>query len=264
MSVHESCRIHQSAVVESGASLGEGCSVGPFSFIGSGVSLGKRVTVKPSAVVTGSASVGDDTVIFPFATIGEIPQDLKYSGEESRLEIGRRNQIREGVTVNTGTSGGDGVTRIGDDCLLMTGCHVAHDSQVGDGVVIVNHVQVGGHAIIQDRVILGALCGIHQHVRVGKGAIVGAMSRVTHDVLPYALVEGGLCKLGGLNLVGLRRSGAKRSEIAQIQEAFGKLVSGEGTFKGRASEILESGPESERVREIMEFALGDSSRSFIR
>ena len=170
MSVDPTARIHPSAVVEPGAVIGAGCQIGPFALIGPEVVLGAGVVVKSHAVVTGWTSVGDDTVIFPFACVGEVPQDLKFKGERTRLVVGARCRIREGATLNTGTEGGGGLTQIGDDCLLMTGAHIGHDAIVGNRVILANQVAIAGHCQIGDDVIIGGLSGIHQWVRVGRGA----------------------------------------------------------------------------------------------
>ena len=163
-------QIHPSAIIEEGAQIGADCVIGPFCIVGPKVVLGDRVELKSHVVVTGDTTVGEDTVIFSFAVIGEIPQDKKFGGEETRVVIGARNRIREHVTVNAGTAGGGGTTRIGNDCLLMAGCHVAHDCQLGDRVIMVNHAGAAGHCVVEDDVIIGGISGLHQWVRVGRGA----------------------------------------------------------------------------------------------
>ncbi|MEX0319717.1 MAG: acyl-ACP--UDP-N-acetylglucosamine O-acyltransferase [Ruegeria sp.] len=255
-------QVHPSAIIEEGAQIGEGCVIGPFCYVGARVRLGDRVELKSHVVVTGDTSVGDDTVIFNFSVIGEIPQDLKFGGEDTRLEIGKRNRIREHVTVNTGTEGGGGVTRIGDDCLLMAGCHVAHDVQIGDRVIMVNHAGAAGHCIIEDDVIVGGISGLHQWVRVGRGAIIGALTMVAKDVIPYGLVQAPRGELDGLNLVGLKRRGASRADISALRAAFRELSSGEGTFMERAKRLGEDA-ESEYVRQIVDFVTGETDRSFL-
>jgi UDP-N-acetylglucosamine acyltransferase len=207
MSIHPSADVHASAVIEEGAQIGEGCIIGPFAYIGADVQLGAHCVLMSHAVVKGQTTLGEDNTIFSFAVIGEIPQDKKFGGEITRLEIGSRNRIREHVTVNTGTGGGGGLTKIGDDCLLMAGCHVAHDVIIANNVIVVNSAAVAGHCIIEDDVIIGGLAGIHQFVRIGKGAIVGAVTMVTNDVIPYGLVQAPRGQLDGLNLVGLKRRG---------------------------------------------------------
>ncbi len=255
-------RIHPSAIIEDGAQIGQDCAIGPFCYVGPQVKLADRVELKSHVVVTGDTSVGEDTVIFNFSVIGEIPQDLKFGGENTRLEIGQRNRIREHVTINTGTDGGGGVTRVGDDCLLMAGVHVAHDVQIGNRVIMVNHAGAAGHCIVEDDVIVGGISGLHQWVRVGRGAIIGALTMVANDVIPYGLVQAPRGELDGLNLVGLKRRGVPREDIVALRAAFRELSSGEGTFMDRAHRIGE-GNDSEYVRRIVDFVTGHSDRSFL-
>ncbi|MEX0348476.1 MAG: acyl-ACP--UDP-N-acetylglucosamine O-acyltransferase [Paracoccaceae bacterium] len=254
--------IHPSAIIEEGAQIGQDCVVGPFCLVGAQVKLGDRVELKSHVVVTGETEVGDDTVIFNFSVIGEIPQDLKFGGENTRLEIGKRNRIREHVTVNTGTEGGGGVTRIGDDCLLMAGVHVAHDVQIGNRVIMVNHSGAAGHCIVEDDVIVGGISGLHQWVRVGRGAIIGALTMVPNDVIPYGLVQAQRGRLDGLNLVGLKRRGVSRADISALRAAFKELSDGDGTFQERAKR-LGADSDSDYVQRIVEFVTGESDRSFL-
>jgi UDP-N-acetylglucosamine acyltransferase len=262
VSVDASARVHPSAIVEDGAVIGAGTVIGPFSVIGGKVTLGAGVVVKSHAVVTGMTEIGDETVIFPGAVIGEIPQDLKFDGEETRLVVGKRNKIREGVTMNTGTAGGGGITKVGDDCLFMTGAHVAHDAIVGNRVIVANQGAIAGHCVIDDDVIIGGLSGIHQWVRIGRGAIIGAVTMVTNDVIPYGLVQGPRGQLDGLNLVGLKRKGVDRGDITALRAAFQMLAQGEGAFQDRARRLGDE-TESAYVREIVEFVLGASDRSYL-
>ena len=254
--------IHPSAVIEDGAEIGIGCRIGPFCHVGPKVVLGPRVELKSHVVVSGQTEIGEETVIFPFAVIGEIPQDLKFAGEETRLVIGKRNRIREHVTMNTGTAGGGGVTRVGDDGLFMAGCHVAHDVQVGNKVIVVNNAALAGHCIIEDEVIIGGLAGVHQFVRIGHGAIIGAVTMVTNDVIPHGLVQAPRGKLDGLNLVGLKRRGVARADITALRAAFQMLAQGEGAFVERAKR-LGAETQSVYVREIVDFILGDSDRHYL-
>ncbi|UUV07541.1 acyl-ACP--UDP-N-acetylglucosamine O-acyltransferase [Ruegeria sp. YS9] len=254
--------VHPSAIIEDGAQIGQDCIIGPFCHVGAQVKLADRVELKSHVVVTGDTSIGEDTVVFNFSVIGEIPQDLKFSGENTRLEIGKRNRIREHVTINTGTQGGGGVTRIGDDCLLMAGVHVAHDVQIGNRVIMVNHAGAAGHCIVEDDVIVGGISGLHQWVRVGRGAIIGALTMVPKDVIPYGLVQASRGELDGLNLVGLKRKGVSREDISALRAAFKELSDGEGTFMDRASRIGE-GNESDYVQQIVDFVTGHSDRSFL-
>ena len=254
--------IHPSAVVEPGAELGEGVEIGPFCHIGPKVKLGDRVRLKSHVVVAGRTEVGEETEVFPFSCIGEIPQDLKFKGEETELRLGARNRIREHVTMNTGTDGGGGVTRVGDDGLFMAGCHVAHDCMVGNRVIIVNNAALAGHCVIEDEVIIGGLSGVHQFVRIGRGAIIGAVTMVTNDVIPHGLVQAPRGELDGLNLIGLKRRGVARSDITALRAAFQMLAQGEGTFQDRARRLGEE-TESDYVRQIVDFVSGATDRSFL-
>ncbi len=255
-------RIHPSAVVEDGAQIGAGVEIGPFCHVGADVRLADGVVLKSHVVVTGDTEVGQDTVIFPFACIGEIPQDLKFQGERTKLIVGARNRIREHVTMNSGTEGGGGITRVGDDGLFMAGCHVAHDVQVGDRVIIVNNAALAGHCVVEDDVIIGGLSGVHQWVRIGRGAIIGAVTMVTNDVIPYGLVQAPRGHLDGLNLVGLKRRGVARADITALRAAFQMLAQGEGAFQDRARRLGEE-TESDYVRRIVDFVLAGSDRSFL-
>lgn len=262
MQISGSAIVHPSAMIDVGARIGAGVRIGPFAVIGPEVVLHEGVEVKSHAVVTGWTEVGAGSVIFPFAVVGEVPQDLKYQGERTRLTVGARCRIREGATLNTGTAGGGGITRVGDDCLLMTGAHVGHDAQVGDRVILANQVAIAGHCQIGDDVIIGGLSGIHQWVRVGKGAIIGALTMVTNDVIPHGLVQAPRGELEGLNLVGLKRRGVDRGEIAALRAAYEALRSGEGAFLDRARALAETAT-SPMVREVTGFILASSDRSFL-
>lgn len=254
--------IHPSAVIEDGAQIDPGATVGPFCIVGAHVVLHADVVLKSHVVMAGQTEVGEGTVIFPFSVIGEIPQDLKFKGEASRLVIGKRNRIREHVTMNCGTEGGGGLTKLGDDGLLMAGCHIAHDAILGDRVIIVNSAAVAGHCIIEDDVIIGGLAGIHQFVRIGQGAIIGAVTMVTNDVIPYGLVQAPRGELDGLNLVGLKRRGVARADITALRAAFQMLAQGEGTFHDRARRLGDE-TESDYVRQIVDFVMADTGRHFL-
>ena len=254
--------IHPSAIVEPGAQLGEGVSIGPFCHVGPQVRLADRVQLKSHVVVAGDTQVGEDTVIFPFTCIGEIPQDKKFNGGATKLVIGARNRIREHVTMNTGTEGGGGLTSIGDDGLFMAGCHVAHDVIIGNRVIVVNQAALAGHCVLEDEVIVGGLSGVHQFVRIGTGAIIGAVTMVTNDVIPYGLVQAPRGVLDGLNLVGLKRRGVPRADITALRAAFQMLAQGEGAFQERARRLGDE-TESDYVRRIVEFVTAASDRSFL-
>jgi len=254
--------IHPSAVIEPGAKIADDVSVGPFSFIGAEVVLHSGVEIKSHVVITGNTEIGRETVIYPFAVVGEIPQDLKFSGEKTSLKIGKRNRIREHVTINTGTAGGGGLTLVGNDCLFMAGSHIAHDVKIGDKVIIANSGAVAGHCLIEDEVIIGGLSGIHQFVRIGRGAIIGAVTMVTNDVIPFGLVQGPRGNLDGLNLIGLKRKGVERTDITALRAAFQTLAQGEDTFYNRAKKLKEEA-NNEYVDAITNFILGASDRSFL-
>ena len=252
--------IHPSAVIEQGAQIGAGVRIGPFCVIGPQVRLGADVVLHSHVAITGDTSVGEGTEIYPFASIGAAPQDLKFQGERTRLEIGARNRIREYVTMNPGTEGGGGLTRVGDDGLFMAGAHVAHDCQLGDRVILVNNASVAGHCVLEDDVIVGGLSGVHQFVRIGRGAMIGAVTMVTADVLPYGLVQGPRGHLDGLNLVGLKRRGASRADIAALRDLLAAL--GGGSLRETARARAE-GEVSVMEREVLDFILGPSDRSFL-
>ncbi|AXC50105.1 acyl-ACP--UDP-N-acetylglucosamine O-acyltransferase [Paracoccus suum] len=254
-------RIHPTSVIAPGAEIGVGAEVGPFCVIGPEVVLHDGAVLKSHVVVSGQTEIGPGTVIFPFASIGEAPQDLKFRGERTRLVIGARNRIREHVTMNPGTEGGGGETRVGDDGLYMTGCHVAHDCQVGDRVVLVNHVALAGHVSIGDDVVVGGLSGVHQFVRIGQGAMIGALSMVTADVIPFGLVQGPRARLDGLNIIGLKRHGASRSELSALRAMLAAL--GHGPFREAARGLAGQPDAGPRERAILDFILGPSERSFL-
>lgn len=253
-------RVHPTAIVEPGARLAEGVTVGPFCVVGPEVMLAPGVELRSHVVVRGDTEIGEGTVVWPFAVLGEVPQDLKYAGERTRLRIGARNRIREYVTMNLGTAGGGGETRVGDDGLFMANCHVAHDALVGSRVVIANSVAIAGHCMVGDDVVIGGLSGIHQWVRIGRGAMIGALSMVTHDVIPNGLVQGPRGELDGLNLVGLRRRGIPREEIHALRAAYQALRQGEGSFHERARVLQGQGG---LVGEVADFVLAATDRQFL-
>ncbi len=262
MTIDASARIHPQAVIDEGAIIGANVSIGPFSVIGPKVVLKDGVVIKSHVVITGNTEIGAETVVFPFSVIGEIPQDLKFHGEDTRLVIGARNRIREHVTINPGTEGGGGITSIDDDCLLMAGVHVAHDCRIGSRVILVNNVGIAGHCRIADDVIIGGISGVHQWVRIGQGAIIGGLSKVEKDVMPFGMVQGAAARLVGLNLIGLKRRGLERIDIAELRAAYKALATDEGTFQERARALGEAST-SEHVQTIVDFITGESDRNFL-
>jgi UDP-N-acetylglucosamine acyltransferase len=261
--VDPSAKIHPSAIIEDGAVIGAGCEIGPYCLIGPQARLARRVTLKSHVVIAGDTRIGEDTTIWPFASIGHQPQDLKFAGEASRLEIGDRNMIRESVTINPGTSGGGLVTRVGDDNLLMVNVHVGHDCTVGNTVVIANNVSLAGHVQVEDDVVIGGHAGIHQWCRIGRGAMIGVLAAVLGDVIPYGTVTGDSAKLAGLNLVGLKRRGKDKDDITGLRKAFKGITSGSGeTFKTRVQSQGDAHPDNPLVQEVVAFVMAQSDRAF--
>lgn len=227
--------IHPTAIVDDGARIGEDCHIGPFCTIGSDVVLGAKVRVESHAVIDGSTSIGSETKIFPFVSLGLAPQDMKYAGEPTSVEIGERNVIREFVTIHRGTQGGGGVTRIGDDNLLMAQSHVAHDCNLGNGIIMANAATLAGHVEIADRANIGAYSGVHQFCRIGLEAFVGGYSVVVKDAPPYATIQGNHAKCYGLNRVGMKRRGYSAETIRDLNHAYHLLL----TAKLNTTQALE-------------------------
>jgi UDP-N-acetylglucosamine acyltransferase len=216
--------IHETAIVNPQAEIGEDCYIGAFSTVGNAVVLGDKVHLESHVVIDGKTSIGDETRIFPFVSIGLAPQDLKYAGEETATQIGKRNHIREFVTVHRGTQGGGGLTQIGDDCLLMAQAHIAHDCR-GNEVIMANAATLAGHVTIADRANIGAYSGIHQFCRIGLEAFVGGYSVIVKDALPFAISQGNHAKCYGLNRLGMKRRGYGRETIEKLHHAFHLLLS---------------------------------------
>ena len=257
-------QIHPTAVVEPGAELAADVSIGPFCHVGPDVELGPAVQLISHVVVGGITRVGAGTRIFPFASVGLQPQDLKYRGEKSRLEIGENNIIRESVSINTGTEGGGMVTRIGDRNLFMLGTHVGHDCQVGSDTVFSNNATLAGHVTVGDFAVLGGLCAVHQFCRIGRLAAVGGMTGVERDVIPFGLVMGDRARLAGLNLVGLQRRGFETAEIQALRQAYALLFGEEGSFTERVDLVAERFAEAKPVMEIIDFLRADSKRRIVQ
>lgn len=252
--------IHDLAVVHPDAKLGINVKIGPFCTVGANVTLGDNVDLISHVVVDGHTTIGEDTVIFPFASIGTIPQDLKFGGEKSTLMIGKRNRIREHVTMNPGTKGDKMTTIVGDDCLFMMGSHVAHDCVVGNHVILANNATLAGHVHIGDFAIIGGLSAIHQFVRIGEHAMIGGMSGVENDVIPYGMVMGERARLAGLNLVGLERRGFVKNDVQILMKAFKELFMGEGTFAMRLQQLEQQHAGNALVIDMIEFAKKEASR----
>jgi UDP-N-acetylglucosamine acyltransferase len=253
--------IHATAIVERGAQLGAGVKIGPFCHVGPQVELGERVELLSHVVVAGRTSIGDGTRIFPFASIGHQPQDLKYQGEASRLVIGRDTVIREHVTMNPGTQGGGMLTSVGDGGLFMVGVHVAHDCRIGNQVIMANNATLGGHVVVGDFAVFGGLSAVHQFVRIGNHAMIGGVTGVERDVIPYGSVVGDRARLVGLNIVGMQRRGFSRDEIQALRSAYQSLFADEtGTFAERLDAVEARYPDVRSVRDVVEFIRVNSSR----
>lgn len=246
-------RIHPTAIIDSSAVIGEGAVVGPWCQVGPGVSLAEGVELKSHVVIQQDTTVGANTVIHPFALVGGDPQHLGYKGETVRLEIGENTIIREHSTLNRGTPQGSGVTRLGNNCLLMTGAHIGHDCVVEDHVTMANHATLGGHAHIGSRTFLGGLCAVHQNARVGRGAIIGGLAAVTRDVIPYGSAWGNHARLRGLNLIGLKRKGYGKMELRALLAFYRELFEGEGEFADRLLRVTEDHSDLPEMVEILDF-----------
>lgn len=252
--------IHPTAIVDPGAQLGADVSIGPYCIVGPNVTIEAGCRLVSHVVLDGHTTIGAETRIHPFATIGQPPQHLRYKGEPSTITIGPRCWIREHVTIHPGTEGGRMATTVGADCLLMVGIHIAHDCQVGNGVVMANNATLGGHVVVGDYAFLGGLCAIHQFVRLGQYAMIGGLSGVENDVIPYGLVMGNRAHLTGLNNVGMKRRGVTRDEIRQMRIAYRTLFEGEGPFADRLNEVSEVFAELPRIMEIVDFIRAKSHR----
>jgi len=253
--------IHPTAVIEDGAEIGDNVTIGPYCIIGPKVRLDDGASLMSHVVISGDTAIGANTRVFPFASIGHQPQDLKYKGEPSRLEIGCNNVIREHVTMNPGTEGGGMLTKVGNNCLFMVGSHVAHDCQIADHVIMVNNATLAGHVKIDEWAIVGGLSAVHQFVRIGRHAMIGGMSGIENDVIPYGSVIGNRARLQGLNIVGLKRRNFSRDVIHALRNAYRLMFAQEGTMSERLDDVAEMMHDNEPVMEIVNFIRADSSRA---
>ena len=263
MAIAETAQVHPSAIVEEGAVVGEKARIGAFSVIGPEVRLGEGVRIGAHVVVTGATEIGRGSEVHPFAALGTPPQDLKYRGERTTLTIGENVRIRENVTMNPGTEGGGGETRVGDGCLFMVGTHVAHDCIVGRQVIAANNATLAGHVEVGDFAVLGGLCAVHQFARIGAHAMVGGMTGVEKDVIPYGMVMGNRAHLAGLNMVGMKRRGFDRAQIHALRAAYRAVFeSDEGSLHERASAVAADLEGEGAAREMVDFILAGGSRRF--
>lgn len=252
--------IHATAIIDKNATLGADVSVGPYCIVGGDVQLGDRVCLHSHVVLDGRTKVGDDTQIYPFSSIGLPPQDLKYKGEDSELVIGKRNTIREYVTMNPGTEDGGMRTVVGDDCLFMASTHVAHDCIVGNHVILANNATLAGHVEVGDFAIIGGLAAVHQFARIGRHAIVGGMTGVENNVIPYGSVVGERARLSGLNIIGLKRRAFSKEDITNLRTAYRMLFAEEGTLAERIEDVANMFGENTAIMEVITFMKADSPR----
>ena len=245
--------IHSTAIVSPRAQIGIDCYIGPYSIIGDEVSLGDRVRIDSHCVIDGLTRIGDETHIYPFVSIGLPPQDLKFAGEATETQIGRRNRIREFVTIHRGTAGGGGLTGTGDDCFMMAQVHIAHDCVLGNNVIMANAATLAGHVIVEDGANIGAYSGVHQFCRIGREAYVGGYSVVVKDALPFALTVGNHAKCYGLNKVGMRRRGYSRETIAALHHAFHLLLASKLNTAQAIERIRAEITSSEEANELVRF-----------
>lgn len=245
--------IHPTAIINEDAKIGENCHIGPFCTIGGEVLLGPGVRLDSHVVIDGKTSIGDETHVYPFVSIGLPPQDLKYAGEPTATQIGARNQIREFVTVHRGTSGGGGLTKIGDENLLMAQAHVAHDCQIGSQVIMANAATLAGHVEIADRANVGAYSGVHQFCRIGYEAFVGGYSVVVKDAMPFAIIQGNHAKCYGLNKLGMRRRGYSKETIEKLHHAFHLLLSSKLNTTQAVEKIREDIRDCQEADLLVEF-----------
>ena len=252
--------IHKTAIIDKNAKVHSSVSIGPFSVIGPNVEIGENVVIQSHVNITGNTIIGNGNKFYPFASIGKDPQDLKYNGEDTKLIIGNNNKFREYVTVNPGTVGGGGATKIGDNCLFMISSHVAHDCMVGNNVIIANNVPLGGHVIIDDNVVIGGNSAVQQFTRIGKMAMIGGMTGVLHDVIPYGLSTGNRNSLQGLNLIGLRRAKFENKDILGLSEAY-KEIFATKNISENISKLNGAFKENPLVKNVIDFITKDKKRS---
>ena len=251
--------IHNTSVIEKGAKIGKNVKVGPFCYVGSKVQISDDVELISNVHLEGNTNIGKGTKIFPFASIGTVPQDLKYQGESNSLEIGENNIIREYVTINPGTEGGGGKTIIGNNCLLMISSHIAHDCNIGNDVVIANNVPLGGHVTIEDSVVIGGNSAVQQFTRIGRLAMIGGMTGVLKDVIPFGLSFGNRNYLRGINLIGLKRKKYNNKKIMELDTAFKKIFSSKNLHEN-LSKINGEYKGNDLVAEVISFISKDKKR----
>ncbi len=256
--------IDPTARVADGACIGEGVEIGPYCLVGPRVVLEAGVRLIAHVHVAGVTTIGEGTVVYPFASLGTPPQSVHYRGGATRLAIGARCELRESVTMNTGTEDGGGLTKVGERCFFMVGSHVGHDCQVGNDVTLANDVVLGGHVCVGDHAFLGGHVAIHQYVRIGEGAMIGGMSGVRDDVIPYGFAFGQIAALIGLNTVGLRRRGATRAEMHQLRRTYRALFWGESVFADRIEAVAAEFAHDRLAEKIIAFIRAGGKRPLMK
>ena len=251
--------IHETAIINPKAKIGKNVAIGPYSVIGPNVEIGDNNIIQSHVNISGNTKIGNGNKIYPFVSINE-PQDLKYDGEPTNLIIGDNNKIREYVTINQGTISGGGKTVIGNNCLFMISSHIAHDCQVGNNVIIANNVPLGGHVIIEDNVVIGGNSAVQQFTRIGKMAMIGGMTGVLHDVIPYGLSTGNRNSLQGLNLIGLRRAKFENKDILGLSEAYKEIFATKNLTEN-ISKLNSSYQDNQLVKNVIDFITKDKKRS---
>ena len=251
--------IHSTAIIDSKAKISENVHIGPYCVIGPNVEINENTEIQSHVNISGNTKIGKGNKIYPFVSIND-PQDLKYNGETTDLVIGDNNKIREYVTINPGTVGGGGKTIIGNNCLFMVSSHVAHDCQLGNNIIIANNVAIAGHAIIDDHVIIGGNSAVQQFTRIGKMAMIGGMTGVLHDVIPYGLSTGNRNSLQGLNLIGLRRSKFDNKDILGLSDAYKEIFATKNLTQN-LSKLNGSFKDNPLVKDVIEFITKDKKRS---
>jgi UDP-N-acetylglucosamine acyltransferase len=254
---------HETAIVSPKAKIGSECYIGPFCTIGDEITLGDHVRLDSHVVVEGKTTIGDNTHVFPFVSIGLAPQDLKYGGEPTVTEIGKRNQIREFVTIHRGTVGGGGLTKIGDDNLLMAQAHVAHDCRLGSDIIMANAATLAGHVEIADKASVGAYSGVHQYCRIGYEAFVGGYSVVVKDAMPFAIIQGNHAKCYGLNRLGVKRRGYSKDVIEKLNHAFHLLLAAKLNTTQAIEKIREEIKDCKEVGLLVDF-IENSKRGVVK
>ena len=251
--------IHKTAIINEKSKIAQNVEIGPYTVIGPDVEIQDGTKIQSHVSITGHTKIGKNNKIYPFASIGNDPQDLKYKGENTQLIIGNGNTIREYTTINTGTVGGGGLTKIGDNSLLMIGVHIAHDCTIGNNVVIANSAAIAGHAVIGDQVIIGGNCGVQQFTRIGKMAMIGGMTGVSRDVIPYGVSLGNRNYLDGINIVGLRRKKVSNKDIICLSDAYKEIFKTE-SLNDNLCKLNGNFKDNAFVQEIIEFINKDKKR----